>query len=330
MKITGSEKINNKRLFIVLIIIVIVCLFVSILLLLNKDENTKQVNNITPPPNQIVNNTNSNLNNDNSNLNNDNSTITNTNNVTITPSVTPWNQNTIIEDIVELPISDAPLNENTKWPIDNIEEYIDKSKILQQNWDSIFIQNNLKVDDFDSLRNINEEKFKLLSEKYGIELNGSILEEFLINKLNEIHINIKNQILNYPDSLETDILLRLIEFHKPGHDEINNTLFGSTAPKGLNVREWFSIAAYWIFNNDFNYNEENQKSYDYIYTSIMNSNLFLEESKDIKFITIFDRGPENLEADSMKISLNVRTIFNGEFRSAVLSVKDGELILIDY
>lgn len=324
MKITGSEKTNNKMLFVILSAVIIICLLASIPLLLNKYRDTEEVNNnITPTPNQIANNT-------DLNINNDNSTTTNTNNVTITPGVTPWNQNTLIKDIVELPISDAPLNENIKWPIDNIEEYIDKSKILQQNWDSIFIQNNLKVGDFDSLRNINEEKFKLLSEKYGIELNGSILEEFLINKLNEIHINIKNQILNYPDSLETDILLRLIEFHKPGHDEINNTLFGSTAPKGLNVREWFSIAAYWIFNNDFNYNEENQKSYDYIYTSIMNSNLFLEESKDIKFITIFDRGPENLEADSMKISLNVRTIFNGEFRSAVLSVKDGELILIDY
>jgi len=322
MKITGSEKINNKNIFIIIGVVLVIVLVITISLLLN-NENSKFVENditLTPTGTSST-----------ADLNVSNTPIPIvTENTTLTPEITPWNQNTVVKDIVELPVSKPALSETTEWPIENIEEYIDKSKMIEANWESIFAQDGIEVGDLDSLRKSNKEKFKAISKKYGMELNGTILEEFLENKLNEIHANIKHQILNYPDSLETDILLRLIEYHKPGHDEFNNTLFGSTAPKGLNVREWFDIAAYWIFNNDFNYKEENQESYSFVYTNILNQNLFLEESKDIKFLSIWDRGSENLEIDSMKISFIVDTIMNGKLYSAILGVKDNKLILIDY
>ena len=322
MKITGSEKTNNKNIFIIIGVVLVIVLVITISLLLN-NENSKFVeNDIIPTPTGTS---------STADLNVSNTPIPIvTENTTLTPEITPWNQNTVVKDIVELPVSKPALSETTEWPIENIEEYIDKSKMIEANWESVFAPDGIEVGDLDSLRKSNKEKFKAISKKYGMELNGTILEEFLENKLNEIHANIKHQILNYPDSLETDILLRLIEYHKPGHDEFNNTLFGSTAPKGLNVREWFDIAAYWIFNNDFNYKEENQESYSFVYTNILNQNLFLEESKDIKFLSIWDRGSENLEIDSMKISFIVYTVMNGELNAAIFSVKDNELILIDY
>jgi len=251
--------------------------------------------------------------------------------VSPTPEIEDWDQGTIIQDLVDTPISEPSYKEEKKWPIDNIEEEIidlDDS-INKYNWASIFEESGLEVGDIESLKEVNEEKFKTLSKKYGIEINGAILEDFLVNQLNTMKERVTNQILNNPDSLETDILLRTIEYNKPGHDEFYNTVFGSDVPEGYSYLQWRDIVAYWIFTNDFNYMGEEQIAYENFYNFVMKDNLYLEEVKDIKFISIFDREDSNYYYNGYKLKFDANIVINGELAFPEFAVENGELILID-
>ena len=42
----------------------------------------------------------------------------------------------------------------------NIEEYIDKSKMIEANWESIFAQDGIEVGDLDSLRKSNKRNLR--------------------------------------------------------------------------------------------------------------------------------------------------------------------------
>ncbi len=355
-KIVGSNEPKNKKILYILLGLLSVSIIIATIFFLSSTKDMQTDNNdilvtpvpvtSTPIPTNLPTKT------------PDESKIE-----IIEPTPTPegyWDSSEIEEEIINLPEneektedispSDIPNdnpttnnnpvtndNPNTKTESrksiipDNIQEYIDFSNIMNEmNWPIIFEAFGLDIGDIQGLKIKNEEMLNKIYNRDKIEISEQKLAKIALDTLKSVQQNIKNQITQYPDSFETDMIKRVIEFNKPDYDYLHSVLFNNDYVYNKSGVEWTGILQYWAFNNEYKFEGEKQKSYDQIYMHIIGENLYLENYSEAIVFGVYEIIPENnLTYDDQEAKVVALFAMNGRIFTATYGIRNNDYIILD-